>query len=53
MLVSNYTAAAAICMVVTCLTARNLDNFNHEDGVQGICAVERHGDSSRCHVLEG
>jgi hypothetical protein len=31
-IVPNYTAAAAICMV-TCLTARNADNIKHEDGV--------------------
>jgi len=39
MLVSNFTAAAVISMVVTCLIAWNLDNFKHEDGVYVLWSV--------------
>ena len=38
-IVRNYTAAAAVCMV-TCLTARNVDNFKHEDGVYVLWGVK-------------
>jgi hypothetical protein len=39
----KYTAAAALC-IATCLTAWNVDNFKHEDGVYvpwGVAATLR------------